>query len=60
HRNGLTKDGAAIVLSRTEVENLLMHVEQFVSAVDKKVRDLVDGLDSPELTDVPIHPQPLS
>jgi len=60
HRNGLTKDGTAIVLSGTEVENLLTHVEQFVSEVDKKVRDLVDGLNIPELPDVPMSPELLS
>jgi hypothetical protein len=42
HRNGLTKDGTLIVLPRADVENLLMHVEQFVSQVDRDVRELAD------------------
>ncbi|HYR21475.1 MAG TPA: hypothetical protein VEP30_00945 [Chthoniobacterales bacterium] len=44
HRNGLTKDGALIILPRADVENLLIHVEQFVSQVDREVRELAHGL----------------
>jgi hypothetical protein len=44
HRNGLTKDGTLIILPRADVENLLIHVEQFVSEVDREVRELAHRL----------------
>lgn len=56
HRNGLTKEGAEITLSRTDVEVLLTHVEEFVTQVDKKVRELADSLEVPVL---PLPPKPL-
>jgi hypothetical protein len=59
HRNGLTKDGAAIVLSRTKVESLVKQVEEFVGQVDKEVRELVDKLQVPIIPDLPLPPGPL-
>ncbi len=59
HRNGLTRDGKAVTLPRTEVESLLTRVEEFVSQVDKEVRELMDKLEFPLIPDVPLPPKPL-
>jgi hypothetical protein len=58
HRNGLTKEGKAISLSTSDVENLLVRVERLVENVDFKIRELLDDMlprADPELLH---HPSP--
>lgn len=39
HRNGKTEDGDELIISETDVQNLLKKVDSFVKEIDKQLRD---------------------